>query len=239
MCALRRARVLAMAACGRACVRVCVLSWLNSRSAGTNYNEPRLVGRESAMFSFLCPVVYRPFYRGRPPRRRRPRCYTPPPPTHCEPEVLLPQPPPPVLPPALRVRSAPACGAPPRAERPPSHPGRIPATIPRRNCPPRLLSHGICLQCGIRARGRKKCQLFESGTKGAARKSAGDAWRRIACVSVMRRGGWPLTYVGAEGGGVIYDERPCVGGTRIMSNSGPLLDDETRSRPRDRERWRG
>lgn len=48
-------------------IYVYVLSWLNSRSAGTNYNEPRLVGRESAMFSFLCPVVYRPFYRGHPP----------------------------------------------------------------------------------------------------------------------------------------------------------------------------
>lgn len=73
----QRARVLAMADGVHACVCVhlykyiyiyiYVLSWLNSRSAGTNYNEPRLVGRESAMFSFLCPVVYRPFYRGHPP----------------------------------------------------------------------------------------------------------------------------------------------------------------------------
>lgn len=66
-----------VSACARACMCVCgcvcacvhtraELSWLNSRSAGTNYNEPRLVGRESAMFSFLCPVVYRPFYRGHP-----------------------------------------------------------------------------------------------------------------------------------------------------------------------------
>lgn len=70
----QRARILAMADGVHACVCVyihtSVLSWLNSRSAGTNYNEPRLVGRESAMFSFLCPVVYRPFYRGHPPPSR-------------------------------------------------------------------------------------------------------------------------------------------------------------------------
>lgn len=37
------------------CVFLCMLSWLNSCSTETNYNEARLVGRESAMFSFLCP----------------------------------------------------------------------------------------------------------------------------------------------------------------------------------------
>lgn len=38
---------------GPLCVFLCVLSWLNSCSTETNYNEARLVGRESAMFSFL------------------------------------------------------------------------------------------------------------------------------------------------------------------------------------------
>lgn len=40
------------------CVFLCMLSWLNSCSTETNYNEARLVGRESAMFSFLCPSLY-------------------------------------------------------------------------------------------------------------------------------------------------------------------------------------
>lgn len=47
---------------------LCMLSWLNSCSTETNYNEARLVGRESAMFSFLRPFR-RPFYRLLHPRR--------------------------------------------------------------------------------------------------------------------------------------------------------------------------
>lgn len=50
-------------AAGPLCVFLCVLSWLNSCSTETNYNEARLVGRESAMFSFLrsLPPPPRPF----------------------------------------------------------------------------------------------------------------------------------------------------------------------------------
>lgn len=128
-----------------ACVCVCMLSWLNSRSAGTNYNEPRLVGRESAMFSFLCPVVYRPFYRGHPPPPSPPRSPLPVPHSCLRLPFSSHYP---------QTRS-------PTAFPPPRHPlhPRIPATIPRRDCPPRLLSHGICLQCGIRP-GEKKISAF-------------------------------------------------------------------------------
>lgn len=50
------------------CFCLCMLSWLNSCSTETNYNEARLVGRESAMFSFLCPLR-RPFSPCPRPRR--------------------------------------------------------------------------------------------------------------------------------------------------------------------------
>lgn len=119
-----------------------VLSWLNSRSAGTNYNEPRLVGRESAMFSFLCPVVYRPFYRGYPPPSRLATLEA----------DLVPHPPP--------------------------HPRHLPRPLLyssppesqwrylRRDCPPHLLSHGICLQCEIRLRwGEKNFSFLKPGQK--------------------------------------------------------------------------
>jgi len=143
-----------------ACVCVCVLSWLNSRSAGTNYNEPRLVGRESAMFSFLCPVVYRPFYRGHPfpsspllfhslgsPLRL----------TTLELDLLL-HPPTPFAPPnpnddtSTRLSSTPP----------------LPRDLLTMRNPPG---------------GGKKFQLFETGTKEAARKSGRNAWRRIACAA--------------------------------------------------------
>jgi len=134
----------------------------------------------------------------------RPRCYSFPSVT-LRPSVspiLPPQPPPtPSRPPPPSPGTL-ACRT------PPSLPGRIPATIPRRDCPPRLLSHGICLQCGIRARGRKKFQLFESGTKGAARKSGRDAWRRIACVAERYAARRVAAYVRTRG--MIYDEHPCV-----------------------------
>lgn len=139
-------------------IYIYVLSWLNSRSAGTNYNEPRLVGRESAMFSFLCPVVYRPFYRGHPP-----------------PSL--------VSPPSRPI----SCHIPRHLPRPLLYPLPLPnpkRRYLRRDCPPHFLFHGICLQCEIRLRGeKKKFQLFETGTKEAARKSGRDTRQRIACVA--------------------------------------------------------
>lgn len=142
---LQRARVRAMA--DGACVYVCVLSWLNSRSAGTNYNEPRLVGRESAMFSFLCPVVYRPFYRG-----------------HPFPPSSLPPPAIPLSRSPFPSSHHPRTRSPTASPRHPPHP-RIPTTIPRRDCPPRLLSHGICLQCGIRPGEEKNFSFLKPGQK--------------------------------------------------------------------------
>lgn len=161
VCVLQRARVRAMA--DGACVCVCVLSWLNSRSAGTNYNEPRLVGRESAMFSFLCPVVYRPFYRGHPfpPSFLPPRYSTLSSPlsrlTTLEPDLLL-RPSSPSAPPnpnddtSTRLSSTPS----------------LPRDLLTMRNPPG---------------GGKKFQLFETGTKEAARKCGRNAWRRIACAT--------------------------------------------------------
>lgn len=164
LCVLQRARVRAMA--DGACVCVCVLSWLNSRSAGTNYNEPRLVGRESAMFSFLCPVVYRPFYRGHPfpPSSFPPRYSTLSIPlsrlTTLKPDLLL------------RLPSPLASSAPPNPNDDTST--RLSSTPPL----PRDL-----LTMRNPPGGGKKFQLFETGTKEAARKSGRNAWRRIACAT--------------------------------------------------------
>lgn len=140
-------------------VCVCVLSWLNSRSAGTNYNEPRLVGRESAMFSFLCSVVYRPFYRGYPfPSFSFPLPLA----------ISLSRTPPPFSSRHPRTRS-------PTASLDTLHipPNPNDDTSTRLSSTPPLPRDLLTMRNP--SGGGKKFQLFETGTKEAARKSGRNA----------------------------------------------------------------